>query len=233
MKIVAFHIINDKQRSLDNELLLARKEWKFYQLERRFRQRWCQETNVRSRKNVAWLTVMVSDDFVVSALVLGNSIRTFSCHTNMIALISKDVSENTRKALQSVGWKTRVLEEMDCDWMDAKVGGDRNSGLFGRPLGHRIKGTHTRFHAWNYTDFSKMIYVDANYMLISNIDELFEIPEHFAAAPCSRPAWCFGSLFQCRASCVQARFENLPRNHETLAGDNRKRHLPIGSGIAE
>ena len=187
VKIVAFHIINDKQRSLDNELLLARKEWKFYQLERRFRQRWCQETNVRSRKNVAWLTVMVSDNFVVSALVLGNSIRTFSCHTNMIALISKDVSENTRKALQSVGWKTRLVEEMDCDWMDAKVGGDRNSGLFGRPLGHRIKGTHTRFHAWNYTDFSKMIYVDADYMLISNIDELFEIPEHFAAVPCSRP----------------------------------------------
>ena len=123
---------------------------------------------------------MVSDDFVVSALVLGNSIRTFSCHTNTIGLISKDVSENTRKALQSVGWKTRLVEEMDCDWMDAKVGGDRNSGLFGRPLGHRIKGTHTRFHAWNYTDFSKMIYVDANYMLISNIDELFEIPEHFA-----------------------------------------------------
>ena len=98
----------------------------------------------------------------------------------MIALISKDVSENTRKALQSVGWKTRLVEEMDCDWMDAKVGGDRNSGLFGRPLGHRIKGTQTRFHAWNYTDFSKMIYVDADYMLISNIDELFEIPEHFA-----------------------------------------------------
>ena len=166
VNIVSFHTINDKQKSLDNELLLARKEWKFYQLERRFRQRWCQETNVRSRKNVAWLTVMVSDDFVVSALVLGNSIRTFSCHTNMIALISKDVSENTRKALQSVGWKTRLVEEMDCDWMDAKVGGDRNSGLFGRPLGHRIKGTHTRFHAWNYTDFSKMIYVDADYMLI-------------------------------------------------------------------
>ena len=71
--------------------------------------------------------------------------------------------------------------------MDARVGGDRNSGLFGRPLGNRIKGTHTRFHAWNYTDFSKMIYVDANYMLIPNIDELFEIPERFPIAPCSRP----------------------------------------------
>ena len=90
---------------------------------------------------------MVNDDFVVPALVLGQSIQTFSCHKNMIALISRNVSEGTQNALQRVGWETRLVEEMDCDWMDAKVGGDRNSGLFGRPLGHRIKGTHTRFHA--------------------------------------------------------------------------------------
>ena len=59
-----------------------------------------------------------------------------------MALISENVSKATQNALQSVGWETRLVEEMNCNWMDAKVGGDRNSGLFGRPLGHRIKGTH-------------------------------------------------------------------------------------------
>ena len=187
VKIVSLHIINDKDRFSDNELLLARKEWRLYQLERQFGKQWCNKNEFGPRKDVAWLTVMVNDDFVVPALVLGHSIQTFSCHKNMIALTSGNVSKDTQKALQSVGWETRLVEEMDCNWMDAKVGGDRNSGLFGRPLGHRIKGTHTRFHAWNYIEFSKMIYVDADYMLMSNIDELFDIPEHFAAAPCSRP----------------------------------------------
>ena len=70
------------------------------------------------------------------------------------------------------------------DWLDDKMGGDRNSGLFLRPRGHRIKGTHTRFHAWNYTEFSKII---SMYMLMTNIDQLFDIPDDFAAAPCSRP----------------------------------------------
>ena len=97
------------------------------------------------------------------------------------------VSEGARKALQSVGWETRLVEEMDCNWLDAKLGGDRNSGLFGKPLGYRIKGTHTRFHAWNYTEYSKIIYVDADYMLMTNIDRLFDIPDDFAAAPSSRP----------------------------------------------
>ena len=101
-------------------------------MERKFGQKWCHENEDRSRKNVSWLTVMVSNDFVVPALVLGYSIQTFSCHKTMIALISGNVSKDTQKALQSVGWETRLVEEMDCNWMDAKVGGDRNSGLFGR-----------------------------------------------------------------------------------------------------
>ena len=186
VNMVVSHIVNDKQRFLDNEWQFAHKEWRFYQMERRFGQDWCKE-NAAPRSDVTWLTVMINDEFVVPALVLGHSIRTFSCQKNMIAFISENVSEGTRKTLQSVGWDTRLVEEMDCNWMDAEVGGYRNSGFFGRPLGHRIRGTHTRFHAWNYTEFSKIIYVDADYMLMTNIDELFDITEDFAAAPCSRP----------------------------------------------
>ena len=186
VKLAVSHIVHDKQRFFDNELLFAHKEWKFYQMETRFGQDWCKEHG-KSRSNVTWLTVMVGDEYITPALTLGDSIRTFSCQQNMTAFISKSVSEETRHVLQSVGWDTRLVEEMDCNWMDVKVGGDRNSGLLGRPIGHRIRGTHTRFHAWNYTEFSKIIYVDADYLLMTNIDELFDIPEDFAAVPCSRP----------------------------------------------
>ena len=166
---------------------LAHKKWRMYQIESRFGQEWCKEKHIKSRSSVTWLTIVVDENFASSALVLGHSIRTFSCQKNMIALISETVNEGTRKALQSVGWETRLVEEMDCDWLDAKLGGDRNSGLFGKPLGYRIKGTHTRFHAWNYTQYSKIIYVDADYMLMTNIDRLFDIPDDFAAAHTSRP----------------------------------------------
>ena len=185
-KMVISEFMIDKQRFQDNQMQLARKEWRMYQIESRFGQDWCKE-NAKPRRDVTWLTVMVNEDFAAPTLVLGHSIRTFSCQKNMIVFVSEKVSEATRKALQSVGWETRVVEEMDCDWLDAKVGGDRNSGWFGKPLGHRIRGTHTRFHAWNYTEYSKIIYLDADYMLMTNIDELFDIPDDFAAVPCSRP----------------------------------------------
>ena len=178
--------MNDKQRIQENELLLAQKEWRMYKLESRFGQDWCKE-NMKVRSNVTWLTALVNDLFVVPTLVLGHSIRTFSCQKNMMVFISEKVSEGARNALQRVGWETRLVKGMDCDWLDSKLGGDRNSGLFGKPLGHRIKGTHTRFHAWNYTQYSKIIYVDADYMLMTNIDHLFDIPDDFAAVPCARP----------------------------------------------
>lgn len=185
-RLIISEVAGDHQRLLDREMQLGSKEWRLYELERRFGQQWCKE-NVAPRSDVAWLTVVVNDEFIVPTLVLGHSLRTFSCQKNMIAFISKDVSEGAVRALQSVGWETRLVEEMDCNWLDAKMGGNRNSGFFAKPLGKRIRGTHTRFKAWNYTEFSKIIYLDADVMLMTNIDELFDIPNDFAATPCARP----------------------------------------------
>ena len=191
-KLIISEVIDDKHRFLDNELQFASKEWRLYEIESRFGQDWCKE-NAEPRSDVTWLTVVVNDEFIVPVLVLGYTIQKFSCQKKMIAFISAEVSEGAVKALQNVGWETRLVEEMDCNWLDAKIGGDRNSGFFGKPPGHRIRGTHTRFHSWNYTEFSKIIYLDADYMLMTNIDELFDLPDDFAAAPCARP----GALDPC------------------------------------
>ena len=187
IKLIVSEASKDETRRQEVKLEVAYREWRMYQIESRFGRDWCKEKKIESRSDVTWLTIVVDDKFAVPSLVLGHSIRTFSCYNNMIVLISERVSEGTRKALQTVGWETRLVEEMDCDWLDAKLGGDRNSGMFGKPLGYRIKGTHTRFHAWKYTQYSKIIYVDADYMLMTNIDRLFDIPYDFAAAPSSRP----------------------------------------------
>ena len=72
-KLIISEFMNDKQRFLDNQLELAYKEWRLYQIESRFGQDWCRE-KVTPRSDVTWLTAMVNDDFAVPALVLGHSI---------------------------------------------------------------------------------------------------------------------------------------------------------------
>lgn len=185
-KFVFKEVMRDEERFLENELQLSSKEWRMYQIESRFGQEWCRILYIKKKK-VTWLTIVVNDEFAIPALVLGDSIQTFSCQRNMIALISDTLSMGTQRALQKVGWDTRIVEAMDCDWLETKLGVTDYGGLFGRAQNHGIKGTHTRFHAWNYTEFSKIIYVDADYMLMTNIDQLFVAPGDFAAAPCSRP----------------------------------------------
>ena len=184
-KTVLTEVMYVNERFEENELQLALQEWKLYQMESRFLSVLCQD-NAKPRKDVTWLTTVVNRDYAISALVLGHSIQTFSCYQNMIAFISNSVDKNTVQALQKVGWSTRLVEEMDCNWLDEKLGG-QGGGFLARPEGPRIRGTHTRFHAWNYTQFTKIIYVDADFMLMSNIDELFDIPDDFAAVPCARP----------------------------------------------
>ena len=169
---------SDRERFLTTDYHLAHKEWRLYQIESKFGQQYC-ERFVKRRKDVAWLTAMVNDDFVLPALVLGYALQTFSCHKEMIAFVTEGVSPGFRSALTKVGWSLRVVEAMDCDWMEAKKGQQQtHSGYL---------GTHTRFHAWNFTQYSKIIYLDPDVMPITNIDELFDMKADFAASPCARP----------------------------------------------
>ena len=177
-RLIIQEISYDRQRSFQNNFVLAQKEWRFYKLESRFGQQWCKEKG-EPREDFAWLTVVVNDAYVIPALVLGYSIRTFSCYNTMIAFVAGDVSSGARRALRKLGWDTHEVESMDCNWMDRKK---RR-----RPSNRGIRGTHTRFHAWSYTQYSKIIYVDADIMLMSSVDELFGIDADFAAAPCARP----------------------------------------------
>ena len=101
-KIIISESWNYEQRLQEIKMELAHKEWRMYQIESRFGQKWCKEKHIKSRSNITWLTIVVDENFAPSALALGHSIRTFSCQKNMIALISETVNEGTRKALQSI-----------------------------------------------------------------------------------------------------------------------------------
>lgn len=101
-------VMSDEERFLENELQLALKEWRIYQIESRFGQEWCKENFTSRKNNVTWLTIVVNDEFAIPALVLGLSIQTFSCQRNMVALISDTLSTETHRALQKIGWDTRI-----------------------------------------------------------------------------------------------------------------------------
>ncbi|XP_048580247.1 glycogenin-1-like [Nematostella vectensis] len=167
----------DGQRREDNLRIMSEMQWDFMKIQEKYMWNEC-----RSRKairDVMWLSVLVNDEYVIPAVVLGHTIRVFSCVKTMTVFVSNEVSKSGQKALEKVGWSVKEVEAMDCHWMEKKLGKELS-------INDGIIGTHTRFHAWNYTHYRKIIYADPDIMLMSNMDELFAIPDEFAAAYCGR-----------------------------------------------
>lgn len=48
-----------------------------------------------------------------------------------------------------------------------------------------LHATFTKFHLWNQTQFSRVVFFDADVLVLQNVDELFSLPDDvpFAASP--------------------------------------------------
>jgi alpha-N-acetylglucosamine transferase len=120
---------------------------------------------------------------------MGHTLNTFSCVEKKLALIDvKFVSKSGQDQLKKIGFELIPIDTLNCEMIAAKYHLD---------IGSEIPGTHNRFYGWNQTQYSKLIYVDPDMLVLSNIDELFATNATFSAALCSPPRardnWCFNA----------------------------------------
>lgn len=185
---VASLVFNDTKRVNEAHRITVEDRWRLMELERVYGQSECQRLGRTSNPKWAWITAIANDQFVLPSVVLGHTLNVFSCQHNMIALVSRDVSEINRGALVKVGWEVIEVEALDCNWLDKKQGRQpRNIGIL---------GTHMRFHVWKFDSYEKLVYIDGDFLVLSNIDELFDVDADFAACHCARPGMidlCFNA----------------------------------------
>ncbi|KAM4693333.1 glycogenin-1 isoform 2-T2 [Discoglossus pictus] len=130
----------------------------------------------------AFVTLATNDQYVKGALVLGSSLRQYNTSRKLVALITPQVSDSMRKVLDKVFDVVRVVDVLDSE-------DSAHLALMQRP---ELGITLTKIHCWTLTEFTKGVFMDADTMVLSNIDELFE-REELSAAP--DPGWpdCFNS----------------------------------------
>ncbi|GAB1600170.1 glycogenin-1-like isoform X2 [Argonauta hians] len=130
----------------------------------------------------AFVTLATNDTYVLGCLVLGQSLRRTGTHRKLVVLITKGVSMNLRNALDTIF--DEVIEVDLISSADSK-----NLDLLGRPDLHV---TFTKLYCWKLTEYSKCVFLDADTLVLENVDELFE-KEELSAAP--DPGWpdCFNS----------------------------------------
>ncbi|KAK5847723.1 hypothetical protein PBY51_016830 [Eleginops maclovinus] len=130
----------------------------------------------------AFVTLATTNSYCMGATVVARSLRRHGTTRSIVAMVTPNVSEQSRLDLQSV-----FDEVITVDLMDSE---DRlNLSLLGRP---ELGITFTKIHCWTLTQYSKCVFLDADTLVLCNVDELFDRDE-LSASP--DPGWpdCFNS----------------------------------------
>ncbi|KAF9395666.1 hypothetical protein CPC16_007429 [Podila verticillata] len=150
----------------------------------------------------AYITLLTNNNYASGALVLGHSLRAAQTTKQLAILITAAVSHSIRDKLAEV--YDAVIEIGEIDSHSTK-----NLALLGRP---ELGVTLTKIHVFNQTQYSKVVFLDADTLVLRNIDDLFDFAANgslddkdrntrFAASPDAGWPDCFNSgVFVCRPS---------------------------------
>ncbi|XP_051910382.1 glycogenin-1b isoform X1 [Hippocampus zosterae] len=130
----------------------------------------------------AFVTLATNDGYAKGAMVLGQSLRRHKTSKKLAALIGPQVSEQCRSVLRRIFDEVRAVDVLDS-------GDAAHLALLKRP---ELGVTFTKLHCWTLTHYQKCVFMDADTLVLCNIDELFD-REELSAAP--DPGWpdCFNS----------------------------------------
>lgn len=151
---------------------------------------------VTAKTTTAFVTMVLTDSYVVGALVLGHSLleqhpsqRLGELRHRMLCLITDNLSSESITQLSTV-WECKRVPRIDS--MDRA-----RLALLGRP---ELGPTLTKLHVWGLHEegIGKALFFDADMLVVKGgVDELFGRPE---LAACPDAGWpdCFNSgLFVC------------------------------------
>ncbi|AES61240.1 putative glucuronosyltransferase [Medicago truncatula] len=111
------------------------------------------------RTEVAYASLLYGDEFLLGVRVLGKSIRDTRSNKDMVVLVSDGVSDYAKNLLKADGW---IVEKISLLENPNQV----------RPK--RFWGVYTKLKIFNMTNYNKVVYLDADTIVVRNIEELFK-----------------------------------------------------------
>ncbi|XP_062270642.1 glycogenin-2 isoform X1 [Scomber scombrus] len=130
----------------------------------------------------AFVTLATTDPYCMGATVVASSLRRHGTTRSIVVMVTTNISEEWRHTLEEVFDEVIVVDEMDSE-------DHLRLSWLGRP---ELGITFTKIHCWTLTQYSKCVFLDADTLVLCNVDELFDRDE-LSAAP--DPGWpdCFNS----------------------------------------
>ncbi|CAI5524369.1 unnamed protein product [Closterium sp. Naga37s-1] len=111
----------------------------------------------------AWATVLHSSDkYICGALALARSLRRVGTRHELVAFVSKEVSQRAQRSLTLAGWKVVAVGRMRSSF---------------KASSNYCKYNHSKLRLWQMAQYSKLIFLDTDMLVLRNLDHLFAMPE--------------------------------------------------------
>ncbi|CAF1311275.1 unnamed protein product [Rotaria sordida] len=130
----------------------------------------------------AFVTLVTNDSYALGALVLAKSIQSVGTQRKLVALISNNLSAPLREILEKTFNEVILVEELD----------SRDSEHLRLLLRPELGITFTKINCWLLEQYTKCVFLDADCLVLRQIDDLFEREEFSAAHDAGWPD-CFNS----------------------------------------
>jgi glycogenin glucosyltransferase len=129
------------------------------------------DSHATASSRVACASLVTTESYVIGAVVLGESLKRSGWPHDTVMLVTPEISAASRERL-ALYWKNVV----EIDNVKNPVPPERR----GQPY---FTTVFTKLRIWEQTAYDKLIYLDADTIVVGPIEELLE-RRGFAAAPC-------------------------------------------------
>ncbi|XP_022634471.1 UDP-glucuronate:xylan alpha-glucuronosyltransferase 1 [Vigna radiata var. radiata] len=111
----------------------------------------------------AYVTILHSAHvYVCGAIAAAQSIRMSGSTRDLVILVDETLDEYHRSGLEAAGWKIRTIERIRNPKAEKDAYNEWN---------------YSKFRLWQLTDYDKIIFIDADLIVLRNIDFLFGMLE--------------------------------------------------------
>jgi len=117
----------------------------------------------------AYVTLATNDEYVKGAVVLGKSLRGVgvAADVDLVVMVTPHVTPSARTTLKTVFDHLAQVDVFDS-------GDAAHLAMLKRP---ELGITFTKVHCWTLTQYQKCVFMDADTMVLQNIDDLFGCDE--------------------------------------------------------
>ncbi|CAA2965778.1 UDP-glucuronate:xylan alpha-glucuronosyltransferase 3 [Olea europaea subsp. europaea] len=116
-----------------------------------------------NERREAYATILHSAHvYVCGAIAAAQSIRMAGSTRDLVILVDDTISDYHKGGLEAAGWKIRVIQRIRNPKAERDAYNEWN---------------YSKFRLWQLTDYDKIIFIDADLLILRNIDFLFEMPE--------------------------------------------------------